>query len=68
MQPDGYKLRGDGREQDIIKRLQSEIRKLESQLERLQVEDTPHKFSLMKTYQTMIASREELLQQMQPRL
>lgn len=65
MYRDGYKLRGGSCEQDIVKRLRNEIDKLESQLERLQIEDTPHKFSLMKTYKTMIASRQELLQQMQ---
>jgi|GEM_PF-1527305 len=59
----GYKLRGDGSNAEIIKRLRAEITKLESQLTRLQVETAPHRFSLMKTYRTMIESRQELLSQ-----
>ena len=65
MAQDSYKLRGDGANQDIIRRLKAEIRKLESQLERLQTEETPHRFSLMKTYRTMIESRQDILEKMQ---
>jgi len=65
MAQDSYKLRGDGANQDIIRRLKTEIRKLESQLERLQTEETPHRFSLMKTYRTMIESRQDILDKMQ---
>ncbi|MGK0443637.1 MAG: hypothetical protein ACJA1U_000564 [Bermanella sp.] len=64
MAQDGYRLRGDGSNDDIIARLEAEIEKLESQLSRLQVEDAPHRFSLMKTYRTMIESRMDLLNQM----
>lgn len=64
MAQDGYRLRGDGSNDDIILRLEAEIDKLESQLSRLQVEDAPHRFSLMKTYRTMIESRMDLLSQM----
>ena len=64
MAQDSYKLRGEGANQDIIRRLRGEIQKLESQLERLQNEDTPHRFSLMKTYRTMIESRQDILDQM----
>lgn len=64
MTQDGYRLRGDGSNDDIIVRLEAEIEKLESQLARLQVEDAPHRFSLMKTYRTMIESRMDLLNQM----
>lgn len=59
----GYRLRGDGSNVEIVKRLRAEITKLESQLSRLQVETAPHRFSLMKTYRTMIESRQELLSQ-----
>lgn len=65
MTQSAYKLKGTGENVDIIRRLKGEIEKLESQLERLQSEDTPHRFSLMKTYQTMIESRKEILSQMQ---
>lgn len=65
MAQDSYKLRDDGANQDIIRRLKTEIRKLESQLERLQTEETPHRFSLMKTYRTMIESRQDILDKMQ---
>lgn len=64
MVQEGYKLRGNGSNIEIAKRLRAEIAKLESQLERLQVQDAPHRFSLMKTYRTMIESRQELLSQM----
>ncbi|NVK37988.1 MAG: hypothetical protein HWE18_08695 [Gammaproteobacteria bacterium] len=64
MAQDGYRLRGDGSHDDIVRRLQAEIERLESQLARLQVEDAPHRFSLMKTYRTMIESRMDLLNQM----
>jgi len=65
MHHDGYRLRGDGTNQEIARRLKQEIAKLENQLERLHVEDAPHRFSLMKTYRTMIESRQELLNQIQ---
>jgi hypothetical protein len=64
MAQDSYRLRGESANPDIIRRLKDEIRKLESQLERLQCEDTPHRFSLMKTYRSMIDSRQEILEQM----
>lgn len=64
MTQEGYRLRSDGGNQDIIRRLEEEISKLESQLTRLQVEDAPHRFSLMKTYRNMIESRVDLLNQM----
>jgi hypothetical protein len=64
MAQEGYRLRGDGSNTDIIVRLEAEIDKLEAQLARLQVEDAPHRFSLMKTYRTMIESRLDLLNQM----
>lgn len=65
MGQNGYALRGDGTNEEIARRLRDEIAKLENQLERLHVEDAPHRFSLMKTYRTMIASRQELLSQIQ---
>lgn len=65
MAQDSYKLRGEGANQDIIRRLRDEINKLESQLERLKSEETPHRFSLMKTYRTMIDSRQDIIDQMQ---
>ncbi|MGR6871358.1 hypothetical protein ACU6U9_03375 [Pseudomonas sp. HK3] len=64
MPQDSYRLRGDGSNDDIILRLEAEIDKLETQLSRLQVEDAPYRFSLMKTYRTMIESRIDLLNQM----
>ncbi len=64
MAQESYRLRGDGSNHEIVHRLRNEITKLESQLSRLQVEEAPHRFSLMKTYKTMIASRQELLTQM----
>lgn len=64
MTQDGYRLRGDGSNDDIILRLETEITRLESQLAKLQVGEAPHRFSLMKTYRTMIESRTELLNQM----
>lgn len=64
MTQEGYRLRGDGCNHDIVQRLEAEISKLESQLTRLQVEDAPHRFSLMKTYRTMIESRVDLLNHM----
>jgi len=64
MAQESYRLRGEGSNHEIVSRLQNEITKLESQLKRLQVEEAPHRFSLMKTYKTMIASRQELLTQM----
>jgi len=64
MAHEGYRLRSEGSNHDIIQRLEAEITKLESQLTRLQVEDAPHRFSLMKTYRTMIESRVDLLNQM----
>jgi len=65
MAQDSYKLRGEGANKDIIRRLRDEIKKLESQLERLLADETPHRFSLMKTYRTMIDSRQDILNQMQ---
>ncbi|GAA6134178.1 hypothetical protein NBRC116188_09670 [Oceaniserpentilla sp. 4NH20-0058] len=64
MTQEGYRLRGDGCHHNIVLRLEAEINKLESQLTRLQAEDAPHRFSLMKTYRTMIESRMDLLNQM----
>ncbi len=64
MAQESYRLRGDSSNLEIVHRLRNEITKLESQLSRLQVEEAPHRFSLMKTYKTMIASRQELLTQM----
>ena len=65
MAQESYRLRGEGSNHEIVHRLKAEILKLEKQLERLQVEEAPHRFSLMKTYRTMIDSRQELLDQMQ---
>ncbi len=64
MAQEQYRLRGEGSHPEIVSRLRNEIIKLESQLKRLQVEEAPHRFSLMKTYKTMIISRQELLTQM----
>ena len=49
-----YRLRGDGSNQEIVCRLRREVEKLQNQLQRLQIEEAPHRFSLMKTYKTMI--------------
>lgn len=65
MVQEGYRLRGDGTNEEIARRLRAEITKLETQLEKLHVEESPHRFSLMKTYRTMIESRQELLSQLQ---
>ncbi len=64
MVQEDYRLRAGDNNAEIMSRLRHEILKLESQLSRLQVEDAPHRFSLMKTYKTMIASRQDLLTQM----
>jgi hypothetical protein len=64
MAQEQYRLRGEGRHSEIISRLRAEITKLEGQLKRLQAEEAPHRFSLMKTYKTMIVSRQELLTQL----
>jgi len=64
MSQDGYRLRSEGSNQDVVRRLEAEISKLESQLSRLQEGDAPHRFSLMKTYRNMIESRMDLLNQM----
>jgi hypothetical protein len=64
MAQEQYRLRGEGRHPEIMSRLRAEITKLESQLQRLQAEEAPHRFSLMKTYKTMIVSRQELLTQL----
>ena len=45
-----YRLRGDGSNQEIVCRLRREVEKLQNQLQRLQIEEAPHRFSLMKTY------------------
>jgi len=65
MAQQSYRLRGEGTNQDIVCRLQGEVEKLQGQLQRLQTEEAPHRFSLMKTYKTMIESRQELLSQME---
>ncbi len=59
----GYRLRGDASNQEIACRLRGEVEKLQTQLLRLRIEEAPHRFSLMKTYKTMIESRQELLSQ-----
>ncbi|MEY8262724.1 MAG: hypothetical protein RPR98_00850 [Bermanella sp.] len=64
VEQESYRLRGGDCKQDIVLRLAQEISKLEDQLKRLQVERAPHRFSLMKTYKAMIASRQELLTQL----
>lgn len=60
----GFKHRSEGADIQIMRRLQQEIIKLESQIERLQLEDAPHRMSLMSTYKSMIQSRKELLDQL----
>ena len=65
MAQESYRLRENGRNQDVVRRLRDEIYKLESQLARLPVEAAPHRFSLLKTYKSMIESRKELLSQME---
>ncbi|MFT7109110.1 MAG: hypothetical protein ACI843_000768 [Psychrobacter glaciei] len=59
-----YKLKGDGADKDIIRRLQNEIIRLEAQIGRLKGEEAPYRFSLMKTYKSMIESRQEVLDRM----
>ena len=59
-----YRLRAGGSNEEVMYRLRHEILKLESQLSRLQVENVPLRFSLMKTYKTMIAARQDLLVQL----
>jgi hypothetical protein len=59
-----YKIKGEKGSKDIIHRMEGEILKLESLLKRLQAEDAPHKDSMMKTYNTMIKSRKEVLEHM----
>ncbi len=59
-----YRLRSEGSHLEIKTSLRNEIIKLESQLKRLQLEEAPHRFGLMKTYKAMIQSRQELLTQM----
>ena len=65
MAQQSYRLRGDGTNNEIMCRLRGEVEKLEGQLQRLQMAQAPHRFSLMKTYKTMIESRQELLSQME---
>ena len=60
----GFKLRSEGADELISKRLHQEILKLESQIERLQLEDAPHRLNLVATYKSMIESRQELLDQL----
>jgi predicted nuclease with TOPRIM domain len=64
MAQDSYRLRGDNSNQEIVRRLKNEIHKLESQLQRLQGEESPPQFNIIKTYQTMIESRQDILSQM----
>lgn len=65
MGQEGYRLHSEGSNHvHIVRRLEAEITKLESQLTRLQREDAPHRFGLMKTYRNMIESRMDLLNQM----
>lgn len=59
-----YKLKGDGADKDIIRRLLYEITRLEAQIGRLKGEDAPYRFSLEKTYTEMIKSRQEILDEM----
>lgn len=60
----GFKIRSEGAEIQIVRRLHQEILKLESQIERLQLEDAPHRLNLVATYKSMIQSRKELLDHM----
>ena len=57
--------RGENTPEAIRARLLSEIEKLEQQLARLQQGNSPRRFALMETYQTMITTRQELLDQVE---
>lgn len=59
-----YKLKGDGADKEIIRRLKNEITRLELQIGRLKGEDAPYRFSLEKTYSSMIKARQEVLDEM----
>ncbi len=63
MVKENYRLRSNGCNQIIVRRLYDEIGKLDEQLSRLQVREDPYRFSLMKTYKVMIKSRQELISQ-----
>lgn len=58
-------IRGDIATDIMREKLQSEIRKLEAQMERLQNTTGEHRFALMGTYRTMIETRRTLLDEMQ---
>lgn len=58
-------IRGDITSDIMREKLQTEIRKLEAQLERLQGSAGEHRFALMDTYRTMIETRRTLLDEMQ---
>jgi hypothetical protein len=59
-----YKLKSERANKELIRRMENEILKLEAHLSRLQTEYTPHRDSMMKTYNTMIKSRKEVLEHM----
>lgn len=61
-------LRAEASSESLRTRLRDEISKLEQQLARLQHGDNPRRFALMETYQTMIATRQELLDQVEHRM
>ncbi len=61
-------LRAEASSENLRMRLRDEITKLEQQLARLQLGDNPRRFALMETYQTMITTRQELLDQVEHRL
>lgn len=61
-------IRAEAQSKELRMRLRDEISRLEQQLARLQSGDNPRRFALMETYQTMIATRQELLDQVEHRL
>lgn len=60
-------LRRDASSEELKLRLRDEIHKLEQQLAKLQHGENPRRFALMETYQTMITTRQELLDQVEAR-
>jgi len=58
-------IRGESSAEHLVLRLRDEIHKLEQQLARLQHGNNPRRFALMETYQTMITTRQELLDQVE---
>lgn len=57
--------RGEGSPDAICERLRTEIKQLEHQLARLQLGTSPRRYALVDTYQSMIKTRKELLEQIE---